>query len=70
MQAHNKLQEHSALEGVAIQTISGRLHVHVAGNTIDMPAGHLLVLDQNVAHGVEALEESAFLLTVAGPERR
>ena len=37
------------------------------GRTFDLPAGTLLTLDQNLPHDVEALEESAFLLTIAWP---
>ena len=36
---------------------------------VDLPVGRLLVLDQNVPHDVEALEESAFLLAIALPDR-
>jgi hypothetical protein len=31
------------------------------------PAGQVLMLDPDVAHDVEALAESAFLLTIAWP---
>ena len=34
-----------------------------------MSAGQLLVLDCGMVHKVEALEESAFLLTVSWPKR-
>jgi hypothetical protein len=36
--------------------------------TIDLPVGHVLALDRNVHHDVEALVDSAFLLTIAWPE--
>jgi hypothetical protein len=34
-----------------------------------LPTGTLLALDQGLPHDVEALEESAFLLTIAWPGR-
>jgi hypothetical protein len=34
----------------------------------DLPQGKMLVLDRAVTHDVEAVEESAFLLTVAYPQ--
>jgi hypothetical protein len=37
--------------------------------TVDLPTGHLLVLDQNVPHDVEAEEDSAFLLTLSWPSK-
>jgi hypothetical protein len=35
-----------------------------------LSAGQLLVMDCGVLHDVEAVEESAFLLTIAWPRRR
>jgi quercetin dioxygenase-like cupin family protein len=65
-----RLKEHYASARLAIQTISGRLRLHLPDQTIDLPAGHLLVLEREIAHDVEALEESAFLLTLAWPGER
>jgi quercetin dioxygenase-like cupin family protein len=42
--------------------------MHVQDRTFDLPQGNLLALDRGVAHDVEALEDSAFLLTIAWPE--
>jgi quercetin dioxygenase-like cupin family protein len=39
--------------------------MHVEEREFDLPAGHLLALDAAVPHDVEALEDSAFLLTIA-----
>ena len=33
--------------------------------TVDLPVGHVVTLLGDVAHDVEAVEESAFLLTIA-----
>jgi hypothetical protein len=35
---------------------------------IDLPAGHMLALERALPHDVEALEDSAFLLTITWPE--
>jgi hypothetical protein len=40
--------------------------MHADGKLFDLPQGKILVLDR-VTHDVEAIEESAFLLTVAYP---
>jgi hypothetical protein len=37
----------------------------LADRKVNVSAGHLLVLDCGVLHDVEALEESAFLLTIS-----
>jgi len=63
-----RLEEHHAAARIAIQTISGRLRMHLPHETVELPAGHLLALDRQIAHDVEALEESTFLLTIAWPE--
>jgi hypothetical protein len=42
--------------------------MHAADKTFDLPPGRVLVLDRAVPHDVEALVDSAFLLTVAHPE--
>jgi len=64
-----RMPEHQAAGRVSVQTISGRIRIHVAANEFDMPAGQLLVLDRSVPHDVDALEDSAFLLTIAWPEQ-
>jgi hypothetical protein len=42
--------------------------MHAGGKEFDLPAGHLLVLDRAMPHDVVAIEDSAFLLTVAWPD--
>jgi quercetin dioxygenase-like cupin family protein len=54
---------------ISIQTVVGHIQVRAQGRTFDLPAGSLLALDQGIPHDVEALEESAFLLTIAWPGR-
>jgi quercetin dioxygenase-like cupin family protein len=65
-----RLGEHHSSGRLTIQTISGQIRLHLPDQTVDLPAGHLLALDSQIAHDVEALEESAFLLTIAWPEER
>ncbi len=62
-----QMEEHRAPGRISIQTLTGRLRLHVLDETIDLTAGQMLVLDPDVAHDVEALEDSAFLLTIAWP---
>ena len=58
------LPEHSAPGLVTIHVHAGRLRVDEGGREHDLPAGRVLVLDPQVPHSVEALEESVMLLTV------
>jgi len=64
-----RMEEHRAPGRISIQTLTGRLRLHAQDQTIDLPAGHVLALDPGVTHDVEALDESAFLLTIAWPAR-
>ena len=59
------LQEHQTAGWVVIQTISGRVRLRALGQSVDLPTGHLVTLEPSVAHEVEALEDSVFLLTLA-----
>lgn len=63
------LPNHRTAGRISIQTIAGHVTVHLGADTIDLPAGRLLVLDRDIPHDVEALETSAFLLTIAWPDR-
>jgi quercetin dioxygenase-like cupin family protein len=70
LKAHAGLPGHQTDGRISIQTIAGRIQVRAEGRTFDLPTGGLLVLDQGLRHDVEALEESAFLLSIAWPGRR
>ena len=67
MRAGTRLAEHEANARLAIQTVDGHLRVHLSGRVVDLPANHLLALDRSVPHEVEAIEDSALLLTLAWP---
>jgi quercetin dioxygenase-like cupin family protein len=69
LKAQARVPEHRTDGRLSIQTVRGRIVVRADGRTFDLPAGSLLALDQGVPHDVEALEESAFLLTIAWPGR-
>lgn len=62
------LHEHRAAGRISVQTLVGHIRMHAGSKIFDLPAGHLLALEQEIAHDVEALEDSAFLLTIAWPE--
>lgn len=51
---------------VTVHVIAGRVLVHLADRTVEVFADRLLSIAPGVSHEVEALEESAFLLTIAG----
>ncbi len=65
-----QLAEHQTKGRISIHTIAGHIVVRADGRTFDLPVGTLLTLDEGLPHDVEALEESAFLLTIAWPIER
>jgi quercetin dioxygenase-like cupin family protein len=70
LKAETRIPEHQAEGRISIHTVAGHLKVRAQGRTFDLPTGRLLALDQAVPHDVEALQDSAFLLTIAWPGRK
>ena len=69
LKAGVRLGEHHNAGRVTVQTIRGRVRVTASGRTFELPPARLVVLDRNVPHDVEAVEESAFLVSVAFEDR-
>jgi len=67
LQKGGHLEEHSADARISIYTLSGRVRLKLPAQTVDLPGSHLLVLDRALEHDLEALEESAILLTISWP---
>jgi len=70
LKARSTIPEHHTEAQISIQTVVGRIQVRAQGRSFDLRAGGLLALDQGVTHDVEAVEESAFLLTIARPSEK
>ena len=68
LQANARLPEHKTEGRISVHMLSGHIQIKAAGRTFSLRTGGLLALDRGVSHDVEALEESAFLLTIAWPE--
>jgi quercetin dioxygenase-like cupin family protein len=69
MKAHKRIPIHHTEARISIQTVAGHIQVRMPGATVSLPTGSLLALERGLLHDVEALEESAFLLTIAWPGR-
>lgn len=67
MKAGTRLPQHHATGRISVQTVTGHVRLHLSERTVELPAGHLLALEQEVQHDVEAIEESTILLTLAWP---
>lgn len=64
LKAGARLEEHRASGPISVHALEGRLRLRVAEEAVEMTAGELLMLEPNLAHDVDALEDSAFLLTL------
>lgn len=67
LQPGARLEEHHAPGRISIHTVQGHVRVRVPGDAVDLPTGHLLTLEPNIVHDVEAQDDSTFLLTIAWP---
>jgi quercetin dioxygenase-like cupin family protein len=67
LHAGTHVREHRTDGWVTIQTLEGHIRVAAQGETLDLPEGRILALESGVPHDVEAIEQSAFLLTIARP---
>jgi quercetin dioxygenase-like cupin family protein len=67
LQKGGHVEEHSADARLSIYTLSGHVSLQIPDQIVDLPAGHLLVLDRALENDMQALEESAILLTISWP---
>jgi quercetin dioxygenase-like cupin family protein len=64
LKAGGRMEEHSASGPSSIQAIEGLVRVHLADRQVELGPGSLLTMESAVRHDVEAVEDSAFLLTI------
>jgi quercetin dioxygenase-like cupin family protein len=65
LQPGSHLSDHHAAGPVSIQIISGHVLVRAAGRVFNLQEGELLALETGVPHDLEALAESAILVTIS-----
>src|SRR5216683_3473549 len=63
-----KLQEHHTKAPITVHLLEGRINFIAATKQHPLTAGMLLALDRAIAHSIEALEDSALILTVGGEQ--
>jgi hypothetical protein len=69
MKGNTRLTEHRANARISIQTVHGRIRVHVPNqSSMELVAAGLLALDSAIPYDIEAVRESAFLLTISWPK--
>jgi quercetin dioxygenase-like cupin family protein len=62
-----KMKEHHADGTISVQVLKGQMRFIVHGKPHDLKSGNLITLGASIRHEVEALEDSAFLLTISWP---
>ena len=67
LQANVRVPEHRTEGRISVHVLSGHIQLKASGRTFSLRPGGLLALDHGMPHDIEALEESAFLLTIAWP---
>ena len=67
MKGNTQMKEHHADARISIHSLQGKIRIHLPDQKVDLTAGELMALDHGIHHDVEALEESAFLITISWP---
>jgi quercetin dioxygenase-like cupin family protein len=64
LKAGGRMNEHHADAPITVQGLQGAVNFTVGDQTLRVTPGVLVTVAAGMVHGVEALEESAFLLTM------
>ena len=67
MQAGARMKEHHSDGRISVQVLRGAIRIRIKGQTKELSAHQLLVVDRSIKHDVEAVEPSVVMLTIAWP---
>jgi len=67
MKPGGRLEKHRTEGRISVQTLMGHIRFRTAEEGVELPAGHMIALERDIPHDVEAVSDSAFLLTIAWP---
>jgi quercetin dioxygenase-like cupin family protein len=65
MHAGTSVPSHQADGAISFQVLAGVIRFSAAAQTVTLNPGQLLTLHAGIPHAMEAVEEAAFLLTIA-----
>lgn len=69
MKPGSYMSHHRAEGPISVHAVLGKIRVHLPDDRMEeLGPGDLLALERGLEHDVEALEDCAFLLTIAWPE--
>lgn len=61
------MKEHHADGTISVHLLKGKIRMNVGGHQHELATGNLFTLGASIRHDVEALDDSAFLLTISWP---
>jgi len=64
------LQEHETEGQITVTVVQGAIRFNALNERRNLGAGDLLTLQAGIRHSVEALEDSAFVITVCSPSKK
>jgi len=67
MKANTRMNKHHVDGRFSVQALQGKIRIRLSEEVIEVSDGELITLDYGIPHEVEAVEESAFLLTISWP---
>jgi len=67
MKANTRMSRHHVDGRISIHAVHGNLRLHLPEEVVEVSSGQLFALDYAIPHEVEAVRESAFLLTISWP---
>jgi quercetin dioxygenase-like cupin family protein len=62
-----RIPEHKTNGRISVHELSGHIQLRASGQTFSLRPGGVLALNHGIPHDIEAVEESAFRLTIAWP---
>lgn len=65
MRSGSRWDDHKTPARIFVQLLRGQIRFHTSGRTFELACGQLLTLDPGIVHSVDAVEDSAFLLTLS-----
>jgi quercetin dioxygenase-like cupin family protein len=65
LKSGHQIQRHQTDLRLNLNTVAGHVQLTVGDETIDLPAGRVLVVDPAIPHDVTALEDSVILLSLS-----
>ena len=65
MRAGSRWEDHKTNARICLHVLRGDVRFHTANGAFDLRPGQLLTLAPSIVHSVDAVEESAFLLTLS-----